>query len=30
VENPMNESNKLLDELWEKIMGACDGSDQIC
>jgi hypothetical protein len=30
VESPMNESNKLLDELWAKIMGASDGSDQIC
>jgi len=26
----MNERNILLDELWEKTIGASDGSDQIC
>jgi hypothetical protein len=26
----MDESNILLDELWAKMMGAFDESDQIC
>jgi hypothetical protein len=30
VESLMNESNGLLDELWANMMGASDGSDQIC
>jgi hypothetical protein len=30
VKSLMDESNKLLDELWGKMMGAFDGSDQIC
>jgi hypothetical protein len=30
VESPMDESNKLLDRLWVKMMGASDWSDWIC
>jgi hypothetical protein len=30
VENPVDESNKLLDELWAKTVGASDWSDWIC
>jgi hypothetical protein len=30
VESLVDESNKLLDELWEKKMGVSDGSDYIC
>jgi hypothetical protein len=29
VKSPMDESNKLLDELWVKTMGASGGSDRI-
>ena len=30
VKSPMNESNRLFDELWVKTMGASSRSDQIC
>ena len=30
VESLMDESNKLLDELWAKTIGASDRSGQIC
>jgi hypothetical protein len=30
MESPVDESNKLLDELWAKTMGVSDGSDWIC
>ena len=30
VKSPVDESNKLLDELWAKTMDASDWSDWIC
>jgi hypothetical protein len=30
VESPMDESKRLIDELWAKMMGASDGRDRIC
>jgi Rieske Fe-S protein len=30
VESLIDKSNKLLDKLWAKTMGASDGSDRIC
>jgi hypothetical protein len=30
VESPMDESNILLNDLWVKMIGVSDGSDQIC
>jgi len=30
VESPVDKSNKLLDELWAKMVGASDWSDWIC
>jgi hypothetical protein len=30
MESPVDESNKLLDELWAKTMGVSDGNDWIC
>jgi hypothetical protein len=30
VKSLMDESSRLLDELWDKTMGVFDWSDQIC